>query len=72
MSLIVVLLLIGREDNSELILSAAPVDIDINFCKTSLRQGHGDTDSDCWSDPGGQGFMVRGRTYIHDSIKVLY
>ncbi|KAI5083436.1 hypothetical protein GOP47_0003179 [Adiantum capillus-veneris] len=59
-----------REDNSDLILTAIPVDIDVSFCKTSLRQGHGDGDSDCWTDPGGQGFMVRGRTYIQDNIKV--
>eukprot|EP00250_Pteridium_aquilinum_P016191 c22992_g1_i1 orf=435-2675(-) len=59
-----------REDNSDLILSAEPVDINVNCCKTSLRKGLGDSDSDCWSDPGGQGFMVRGRTYIQDNMKV--
>lgn len=61
----------SRQENDDLIINAEPVDIDVNICKaSSLRQGYDDADSDCWSDPGGQGFMVRGRTYIHDNIKV--
>lgn len=59
-----------REENGELILNAESVDIDLDLCKGSLRQGNSDVTSDCWSDPGGRGFMVRGRTYIHDCIKV--
>ncbi|KAH7280404.1 hypothetical protein KP509_37G065600 [Ceratopteris richardii] len=35
-----------------------------------LRQGHGKTDFNCWTDPGCQDFMVRGKTYMQDGLKV--
>ena len=64
------LLLSGRQENNELIRTAEPVVIDVSFCKSSLSRGNDEAGCDCWSDPGGQGFMVRGRTYIQDNIKV--
>lgn len=51
-------------------LSALPVTIDGSAFKGSLRRSVYDKDSDCWSEPGGKGFMVRGRTYNDDSLKV--
>lgn len=60
----------NREENGELVLNAKSVDINLNLWKASLRPGKCDGDSDCWSDPGGKSFMVRGRTYAHDFIKV--
>eukprot|EP00249_Psilotum_nudum_P005386 c18824_g1_i1 orf=416-2629(+) len=59
-----------REENEELMLDASPVNINLNQFKGSLREGTSDTDSNCWSAPGGNGFMVRGRTYTNDFIKV--
>ncbi|KAG6548451.1 hypothetical protein Mapa_009938 [Marchantia paleacea] len=60
----------AREENGELVLSALPVTIDGSAFKGSLRRSVYDKDSDCWSEPGGKGFMVRGRTYNDDSLKV--
>lgn len=60
----------GRETNTELVLSAPAIDIDTNQFKGSLHHGKSKTDSDCWDDPGGTGFMVRSKTYIKDGSKV--
>lgn len=39
------------------------------FCG-SLRIGKDDEDTDCWTNPGGAGFMIRGSTYLKDYAKV--
>ncbi|KAL3700947.1 hypothetical protein R1sor_018969 [Riccia sorocarpa] len=60
----------GRDENGELVLSEKPVTIDANGFKGTLRRCLNDKGSDCWSEPGGSGFMVRGRTYNDDGLKV--
>lgn len=39
------------------------------FCG-SLHQGKDDDDINCWTNPGGAGFMIRGNTYLKDYAKV--
>lgn len=60
----------GREANTELMLNIPAIDIDTNQFKGSLHLGKSKTDSDCWADPGGTGFMVRSKTYLKDYSKV--
>lgn len=60
----------GREANTELMLNVPAIDIDTNQFKGSLHLGKSKTDSDCWADPGGTGFMVRSKTYLKDYSKV--
>lgn len=60
----------GREENAELILNVPAIDIDTNQFKGSLQPGKSKTDSNCWADPGGTGFMVRSKTYLKDYSKV--
>lgn len=45
-----------------------PID-PIKFCG-SLREGKDDDDINCWTNPGGAGFMIRGNTYLKDYNKV--
>ncbi|XP_021850565.1 protein ENHANCED DISEASE RESISTANCE 2 isoform X2 [Spinacia oleracea] len=58
-------------DSSQVLDSATPpVPIDpIKFCG-SLREGKDDDDINCWTNPGGAGFMIRGNTYLKDYNKV--
>ncbi|CAA7022914.1 unnamed protein product [Microthlaspi erraticum] len=51
--------------------SVGPVNIDPSQLKGSLRKGNGDKDSNCWNSPSGMGFMIRGKTYLKDSAKVM-
>ncbi|KAL8152605.1 hypothetical protein V2J09_010365 [Rumex salicifolius] len=37
----------------------------------SLRQGKDDNDTNCWTEPGGMEFMIRGKTYLEDKAKVV-
>lgn len=60
----------GREANTELMLNVPAIDIDTNQFKGSLHLGKSKTDSDCWADPGGTGFMVRSKAYLKDYSKV--
>ncbi|PKA65521.1 hypothetical protein AXF42_Ash005855 [Apostasia shenzhenica] len=36
----------------------------------SLLQGNVESDTNCWTQPSGQGFMIRGKTYLKDGSKV--
>ncbi|XP_072991915.1 protein ENHANCED DISEASE RESISTANCE 2 isoform X2 [Typha latifolia] len=58
-------------ENSELDGSFSPITIDPSQFHGSLRQGTSDSDRNCWSSPGGQGFMIRGKTYLKDSSKII-
>ncbi|XP_019181698.1 PREDICTED: protein ENHANCED DISEASE RESISTANCE 2-like isoform X1 [Ipomoea nil] len=40
-----------------------------NFLGT-MQQGKDDNDINCWTAPGGSGFVIRGKTYLKDSTKV--
>lgn len=57
--------------NSELDAHTSPITIDPSKFHGSLHQGKGETDTNCWSTPTGQGFMIRGKTYLKDHSKVV-
>lgn len=60
----------ARSQANELISSATPVEIILSDFKGSLPLASGSKDSSCWTDPGGREFMVRGKTYSIDYLKV--
>lgn len=60
----------ARSQANELISSASPVEIILSDFKGSLPLASGSKDSSCWTDPGGREFMVRGKTYSIDYLKV--
>lgn len=60
----------ARAEGGELDSGHEPVEINMNKYKGSLCQAVGNTNSNCWTDPGGKGFMVRGKTYSSDGLKV--
>lgn len=62
---------ISAHDASSVLDSAIPaVPIDPSQFCGSLREGKDDDDIDCWTNPGGGGFMIRGSTYLKDYTKV--
>ncbi|KAH9296788.1 hypothetical protein KI387_028470, partial [Taxus chinensis] len=61
--------LAGREENTELMLSVPPIEIDTNQLKGSLHPGKDGTDPNCWAEPGGKSFMLRSKTYLKDYSK---
>ncbi|KAJ6673348.1 ENHANCED DISEASE RESISTANCE-RELATED [Salix viminalis] len=48
-----------------------PINIDPSQFHGSLNKGKDENDSNCWTSPSGTGFMVRGKTYLKDSFKVM-
>ncbi|KAH9615469.1 hypothetical protein KSS87_008283 [Heliosperma pusillum] len=56
--------------NKELDSTIPPVPMDPAWFCGSLREGKDDSDTDCWTNPGGSGFMIRGKTYLADGAKV--
>ncbi|XP_024530767.1 protein ENHANCED DISEASE RESISTANCE 2 isoform X2 [Selaginella moellendorffii] len=57
-------------DNGELMLGCSAMEINMKLFKSTLRHQSSEKDQNCWCDPGGQGFMVRGKTYMKDYLKV--
>ncbi|KAJ6382272.1 hypothetical protein OIU77_030841 [Salix suchowensis] len=49
----------------------APIYIDPSQFDGSLNKGKDENDSNCWTSPSGTGFMIRGKTYLKDSSKVM-
>lgn len=60
----------ARAEEQELGSCSDKVDINLTSFKGSLPQSESMKDSSCWTDPGGEDFMVRGKTYPSDCIKV--
>ncbi|KAJ3704668.1 hypothetical protein LUZ61_008373 [Rhynchospora tenuis] len=54
----------------ELSGASLPVVIDWNQLNGSLRRAKSEQDSNCWSSPSGDGFMIRGKTYLTDHSKI--
>ncbi|XP_061375754.1 protein ENHANCED DISEASE RESISTANCE 2-like [Gastrolobium bilobum] len=48
-----------------------PVTIHPSDFYGSLGKGKDDKDTNCWTSPSGKGFMIRGKTYLKDSSKVV-
>ncbi|KAL6012072.1 hypothetical protein ACLOJK_002547 [Asimina triloba] len=55
--------------NTELDRQSHPIDADASQFHGSIRQGKDETDANCWTVPNGQGFMIRGKTYLKDLSK---
>ncbi|XP_020089742.1 protein ENHANCED DISEASE RESISTANCE 2-like [Ananas comosus] len=60
----------GLPESSELNTNFPAITFDPSQFHGSLRQGKGESDTNCWSSPGGQGFMIRGKTYFKDYSKI--
>ncbi|XP_010245529.1 PREDICTED: protein ENHANCED DISEASE RESISTANCE 2-like isoform X1 [Nelumbo nucifera] len=58
-------------ESNELDDKFSPISIDASQFHGSMCQGKDETDVNCWASPGGQGFMIRGKTYLHDNSKVM-
>ncbi|XP_043701322.1 protein ENHANCED DISEASE RESISTANCE 2-like isoform X2 [Telopea speciosissima] len=56
--------------NKELDDHIPPISMDASQYHGSMSQGKDLTDTNCWSCPGGQGFMIRGKTYLKDNSKI--
>ncbi|XP_042511324.1 protein ENHANCED DISEASE RESISTANCE 2-like [Macadamia integrifolia] len=56
--------------NKELDGHIPPISIDASQYHGSMSQGKDASDTNCWSCPGGQGFMIRGKTYLKDNCKI--
>ncbi|XP_057968358.1 protein ENHANCED DISEASE RESISTANCE 2-like isoform X2 [Malania oleifera] len=61
----------ARDTNKELDANVPPVPIDSSQFSGSMRQGNDETDTNCWTSPSGNGFMIRGKTYLKDHSKVM-
>ncbi|TKY73074.1 ENHANCED DISEASE RESISTANCE 2 [Spatholobus suberectus] len=57
--------------SKELDPHASPITIDVSDMHGSLRKGENEKDTNCWTSPGGEGFMVRGKNYLKDNSKVV-
>ncbi|XP_027338393.1 protein ENHANCED DISEASE RESISTANCE 2-like [Abrus precatorius] len=59
------------ELTKELDPQARPISIDACDLHGSLRKGENENDTDCWTSPSGEGFMIRGKNYLKDNSKVV-
>lgn len=55
----------------ELDTTVPPIILDPTNYHGSMRQGKDETDTNCWTSPSGTGFMIRGKTYLKDNLKVM-
>jgi hypothetical protein len=53
-----------------LVTNSTPVTIDSNHFHGTLRRAKSENDPNSWSEPGGEKFMIRGKTYLTDYTKV--
>ncbi|KAI5063230.1 hypothetical protein GOP47_0021777 [Adiantum capillus-veneris] len=60
----------ARAEAQELVAGSSEVDINLNHFIGSLPQASTHKASGCWTDPGGEDFMVRGKSYPSDLVKV--
>ena len=58
------------KEEQELDWHAPTVFLDEDIFQSGLRKCVGPNDTNGWSDPGAKNFMVRGRTYNDDGLKV--
>ncbi|XP_039071748.1 protein ENHANCED DISEASE RESISTANCE 2-like [Hibiscus syriacus] len=59
-----------QDANKELDPSVPPIHVDASQFNGSLHKGKDDADTNCWTSPGGAGFMIRGKTYLKNSAKI--
>jgi hypothetical protein len=57
-------------ENSELVTNSSPVIVDPSHFHCTLRRAKSENDLNSWSAPGGEKFMIRGKTYLTDYTKI--
>ncbi|KAL3629634.1 hypothetical protein CASFOL_026856 [Castilleja foliolosa] len=60
----------SESEPNELNSSVPPISLDPSQFHGSMRKAKDETDKNCWFTPDGSGFMIRGKTYLRDSMKV--
>lgn len=65
-----VILNTAQDANKELDPTATPITIDPAQFHGSLHKGKVDADTNCWTSPSGVRFMIRGKNYLKDNMKV--
>ncbi|KAK6151642.1 hypothetical protein DH2020_014277 [Rehmannia glutinosa] len=60
----------SAQESNVLNSSVPPVNLDSSQFHGSMRRAKDENDKNCWSTPDGSGFMIRGKTYLKDSMKV--
>ncbi|CAL5006027.1 unnamed protein product [Urochloa decumbens] len=58
-------------ETSELVTNSSPVTVDPSDFHGTLRRAKSENDPNSWSAPGGEKFMIRGKTYLTDYAKVV-
>ncbi|XP_006659442.2 protein ENHANCED DISEASE RESISTANCE 2 [Oryza brachyantha] len=58
-------------EKSELVTNSTPITIDPNHFHGTLQRAKREGDPNSWSEPGGEKFMIRGKTYLTDYTKVV-
>ncbi|KZV22562.1 protein ENHANCED DISEASE RESISTANCE 2 [Dorcoceras hygrometricum] len=58
------------DSSNQLNTKVPPINVDSSQFQGSMGKAKDETDKNCWSSPAGSGFMIRGKTYLKDSIKV--
>ena len=48
----------------------SPINLDSDEFHGTMRRAKDELDKNCWSSPDGSGFMIRGKTYLKDGMKV--
>ena len=56
--------------NEELDPNIPAIILDPSHYRGSMLQGKDESDTNCWTSPSGEGFMIRGNTYLKDCSKV--
>ncbi|KAL0334066.1 UNVERIFIED_CONTAM: protein ENHANCED DISEASE RESISTANCE 2-like [Sesamum angustifolium] len=57
-------------ESNELNSSVPPISLDSSQFHGTMRKAKDESDKNCWSSPDGSGFMIRGKTYLKDNMKV--
>ncbi|XP_047073041.1 protein ENHANCED DISEASE RESISTANCE 2-like [Lolium rigidum] len=57
-------------ERSELVTNSIPVAIDSSHFHGNVRRAKSEDDPNSWSAPGGEKFMIRGKTYLSDYTKI--
>lgn len=57
-------------ETSELVTNSSPVAVDPSHFHGTLHRAKSENDQNSWSAPGGEKFMIRGKTYLTDYTKV--
>ncbi|XP_057767088.1 protein ENHANCED DISEASE RESISTANCE 2-like [Salvia miltiorrhiza] len=60
----------SAQESSVLETHVPPINLDSDEFHGTMRRAKDEHDKNCWSSPDGSGFMIRGKTYLKDSMKV--